>query len=228
MMTQPRAPKSKRTLISPSLLACDFARLADEMEKVEAAGADWVHVDVMDGHFVPNLTIGPVVVKAIRKVSNIPLDVHLMIDHPTKYLAQFLDAGAHYVTVHIEAPDLINPDVVNKILKDIRTFGAKAGLSIKPNTKPDVLKPYLDALDLILVMSVEPGFGGQSFITGAIPKVKQLRGEFQGHISVDGGVNFDTGRLCREAGADVLVAGTYVFGAASYEKAIQSLREEHE
>ena len=215
---------SPRILVSPSLLACDFSRLAEEVRAVEAAGADWLHVDVMDGHFVPNLTIGPVVVEALRRVSRVPLDVHLMIDHPEQYLRQFLDAGAHYLTVHLEAPGLKSEAGLFKALGDIRQAGAKAGLSLRPRTSAEALKPYLDAVDLVLVMSVEPGFGGQAFMPEAVPKVRQLRGWFRGDLAVDGGINADTGRLMREAGANVLVAGTYVFKAKSAKAAIESLR----
>ncbi len=210
-------------LVAPSLLACDFSRLADEIHKVEEAGADWLHIDVMDGHFVPNLTIGPVVVEAIRRVSRIPLDVHLMIDHPEQYLKPFLDAGAHYLTAHIEAPGLQSQDVTAKTLEAIRKAGARAGLSIRPRTAAAVLTPFLEALDLILVMTVEPGFGGQPFMPEAVPKVRELRQRFKGRIAVDGGINGETGRTCREAGADVLVAGTYVFRSSSYRDAIASL-----
>ena len=211
-------------IISPSLLACDFACLADEIQKVETAGADWLHVDVMDGHFVPNLTIGPVVVEAIRRSSRLPLDVHLMIDHPEQYLKQFLDAGAHYLTVHVEAPGLRNESVLLKHLADIRTGGARAGLSLRPRTTAQTLKPFLGALDLILVMTVEPGFGGQAFMPEAVPKVTRLRQWFPGDIAVDGGINADTAKQCREAGANVLVAGSSIFRADSYQTAIQSLR----
>ncbi len=215
---------SRRLLVAPSLLACDFSRLADEVRNVEDAGADWLHVDVMDGHFVPNLTIGPVVVEAIRRSSRIPLDVHLMIDHPEQHLKAYLDAGAHYLTVHVEAPGVRSEAALLKLLDTIRQGGAKAGLSLRPGTTADALTPFLSSLDLILVMSVEPGFGGQVFIPEAVPKVRQLRERFAGDIAVDGGVNAQTGQLCRDAGANVLVAGTYVFRSASYRDAIQSLR----
>jgi ribulose-phosphate 3-epimerase len=214
----------RRLLIAPSLLACDFAHLAEEIRKVQAAGADWLHVDVMDGHFVPNLTMGPVVVEAIRRASRIPLDVHLMLDHPERYVQPFLEAGSHYLTVHIEAPGLRRPAILRKTLNAIRRGGAGAGLSIRPRTPAASLTPFLDQLDLILVMSVEPGFGGQAFIPSAVLKVRQLRRWFRGHIAVDGGITATTGRLCREAGADVLVAGTYIFHAPSYRRAIHSLR----
>ncbi len=214
----------RRMLVAPSLLACDFGHLADEIHKVEEAGADWLHVDVTDGHFVPNLTIGPVVVEAIRRVSRIPLDVHLMINHPEQYLKAFLDAGSHYLTAHVEAPGLGKESAILKTLETIRTSGARAGLSLRPRTNAEALKPFFGSLDLILVMTVEPGFGGQAFMPEVVPKVKQLRTWFAGDIAVDGGINGETGRVCREAGANVFVAGTYVFRASSYRDAIQSLR----
>ena len=212
-------------LVAPSLLACDFAHLADEVRKVEQAGADWLHVDVMDGHFVPNLTIGPAVVEAIRRASRVPLDVHLMLNHPEQYLKPFIDAGAHYLTVHVEAPGLRSEAMLLKTLDTIRTLGAKPGLSLRPRTTAETLKPFLKASDLILVMSVEPGFGGQAFLSEVVPKVRALREWFAGDIAVDGGINAQTGRTMREAGANVLVAGTDVFHADSYAKAIHSLRE---
>ena len=214
-----------RVLVSPSLLACDFSRLAEEVRKVEEAGADWLHVDVMDGHFVPNLTIGPVVVEAIRRASRIPLDVHLMLNHPEQYVAPFLDAGAHYLTVHVEAPGLRSEGVLLKTLEAIRKAGAKSGLSLRPRTSVETLKPFLSAADLILVMTVEPGFGGQAFMPEVVPKIRRLRDHhFTGELAVDGGINALTGTQCREAGANVFVAGTYIFRSASYTDAIQSLR----
>ena len=214
-----------RLIIAPSLLACDFSHLAEEVQRVEAAGADWLHVDVMDGHFVPNLTIGPMVVEAIRRASHLPLDVHLMINHPEQYLKAFLDAGAHYLTVHVEAPGLRNESVLETTLETIRRSGAKAGLSLRPRTRAESLKPFFPSVDLILVMTVEPGFGGQAFMPDMIPKIQQLREWFTGNLAVDGGINAETGQRCRGAGANVLVAGTYVFRAASYKEAVQSLRD---
>ena len=211
-------------LVAPSLLACDFGRLAEEIQKVQEAGADWLHVDVMDGHFVPNLTIGPVVVEAIRRASRIPLDVHLMINHPELYVKPFVDAGAHYLTVHVESPGLRSEVVLRKTLGDIRALGARAGISVRPRTQVEAIAPFAEALDLVLVMSVEPGFGGQAFMPEAVPKVRQVRAWHRGHVAVDGGINAETGRTMREAGADVLVAGTYVFRSASVREAIASLR----
>ena len=212
-------------LVAPSLLACDFGRLADEVRAAEQGGADWLHVDVMDGHFVPNLTMGPVIVEALRKVTTLPLDVHLMLEHPEQYVKPFKDSGADYLTVHVEAEGLREERVLRKTLADIRGAGMKSGLSVRPRTKAETMQPYLREVDLLLVMTVEPGFGGQRFIPEAVPKITQLRQTFTGDVSVDGGVNAETGRMCREAGANVLVAGTYVFRSASYKDAIQSLRE---
>ena len=158
------------------------------------------------------------------RASHIPLDVHLMINHPERYLKQFLDAGSHYLTVHVESPGLRSEAVLQQTLKAIRNGGARAGLSLRPRTSAEALKPFLPALDLILVMTVEPGFGGQAFMPDAVPKVRQLREWFAGDIAVDGGINAETGRLCREAGANVFVAGTYVFRSPSYRSAIQSLK----
>lgn len=219
---QGRSPR--QLIISPSLLACDFSRLGEEIHKVEEAGADWLHVDVMDGHFVPNLTVGPVVVEAIRRASRIPLDVHLMIDHPERYLQQFLDAGAHYLTVHVEAPGLHEAAALRHALQAIRRGGAGAGLSLRPRTAATALTPFLESLDLVLVMTVEPGFGGQAFLSEVVPKVRQVREWFAGDIAVDGGITPQTGRRCRQAGANVFVAGTAVFTSASYRDVIQALR----
>ncbi len=213
-----------RVLVAPSLLACDFSRLADEIRKVEDGGADWLHVDVMDGHFVPNLTIGPIIVDAIKRVSRLPLDVHLMVDQPQQFLAPFVSAGAYALTVHVEAEGLRNEAMLRETLGAIRKAGAKAGLSVRPRTTADALKPFADAVDLVLVMTVEPGFGGQAFMPEVVPKVRRIREWFAGDLAVDGGINAETGRLCRQAGANVMVAGTYVFRASSCQAAIQSLR----
>ena len=216
--------ETRRIIVAPSLLACDFGRLAEEVKKVEEAGADWLHVDVMDGHFVPNLTIGPVVVEAIRRASHLPLDVHLMLNHPEQYLKAFIDAGAHVVTVHVEAPGLRSEAFLGQTLASIRRLGARVGLSLRPRTQAESLKPFLKDLDLILVMTVEPGFGGQAFMPEVVPKIRQVRAWYTGDLAVDGGINADTGRQCREAGANVFVAGTYIFRSSSYQHTIQSLR----
>ena len=214
-----------RVLVSPSLLACDFGRLTEEVQAADAAGADWLHVDVMDGHFVPNLTLGPAVVKAIRRATRLPLDVHLMLDHPERMLKFFLDAGSDYVTVHVEAPGVGTPKALEQALGIIRRAGSKAGLSVRPGTDTASLKPFAASCDLMLVMSVEPGFGGQAFMPEAVTKIRQVRSWFSGYVAVDGGIDAETGRACRDAGANVLVAGTSVFTATSYRDAIQLLRE---
>ena len=216
---------AQKILVAPSLLACDFAHLADDIRRVEDAGADWLHVDVMDGHFVPNLTIGPVVVEAMRRSSRLPLDVHLMLDHPEPYIKPFVDAGAASLTVHIEAPGLRDERTLRRTLEAIRRVGARIGLSLRPRTQAQAVFPFLEGTDLLLVMTVEPGFGGQPFMPEAVPKIGELRERFAGDIAVDGGINAITGRRCREAGANVMVAGTYIFQATSCREAIASLRE---
>jgi ribulose-phosphate 3-epimerase len=197
--------------IAPSILSADFAALADDIARVEAGGADQLHVDVMDGRFVPNLTIGPVVVEAIRKRTRLPLDVHLMIVEPERYVGDFVSAGADLVTVHAEAcPHL------QRSLAQIRDLGAKAGVALNPATPPSVLQYVLDDLDLVLVMAVNPGFGGQTFIPSAYAKlrtVRQLVGERAIDVSVDGGVKAEHVRPLADAGATVLVAGSAIFGA---------------
>jgi ribulose-phosphate 3-epimerase len=197
--------------IAPSILSADFAALGEEVARVEAAGADLLHVDVMDGRFVPNITIGPVVVAAIKKRTRLPLDVHLMIVEPERYLAEFARAGADALTVHAEAcPHL------QRTLTQIRELGARAGVALNPATPLDVLEYVLDDLDLVLVMSVNPGFGGQKFIPGAYAKVRQLRtmlGTRPVEVSVDGGVKLEHAPLLAEHGASVLVAGSAIFEA---------------
>lgn len=210
----------KKIMIAPSLLSADFSRLAEEVRDVEKAGCDAIHIDVMDGHFVPNLTIGPLVVGAIRKVTKLPLDVHLMIDQPSRYITEFSKAGADWITVHVEAEK-----DVRGVLQAIKAAGAKAGLSLRPKTAVELLFPYFSSLDLILVMSVEPGFGGQSFMPEMMDKVKVLRPKFQGLISVDGGIGAGNASQVLEAGADILVAGSAVFGKADRAKAIREFRE---
>lgn len=207
-------------MIAPSLLSADFSRLAEEVRDVEKAGCDVLHIDVMDGHFVPNLTIGPLVVDAIRKITKMPLDVHLMIDRPSRYVSEFRKAGADWITVHVEAEK-----DVKGVLKMIRDEGAKAGISLRPGTSVETLFPYLPDLDLVLVMSVEPGFGGQSFMPEMMDKIKVLRPKFNGLISVDGGIGAGNAVQALEAGADVLVAGSAIFGKADRAKAIREFRE---
>ncbi len=211
------APQLQR-LIAPSILSADFSKLASEIREVEQAGCHWIHVDVMDGHFVPNLTIGPVVVKWIRSATKLPLDVHLMIEEPMRYLPQFRKAGADWITVHVEACR-----DVRGTLQEVKHLGARCGISLRPKTKLDVIRPFLKDVDLVLVMTVEPGFGGQDFQPEMIEKVKSLRSVFDGHISVDGGINSETARQTLEAGANVFVAGSCIFNAKDRKKAIFEL-----
>ncbi len=210
----------KKILIAPSLLSADFGRLREEVHDIEGAGADVLHVDVMDGVFVPNLTIGPLVVSAVKKIATIPLDVHLMITEPSRYIAEFRKAGADWITIHVESEKNIT-----STLRQIRELGAKAGISLKPKTSVLEIKPYFEFLDLILVMSVEPGFGGQSFMKEQMQKLAELRSEFSGLISVDGGIDSVTAASAVSAGADVLVAGSAIFGKPDRAKAIQDIRE---
>jgi ribulose-phosphate 3-epimerase len=209
--------------IAPSILSADFSALAGDIARVEAAGADQLHVDVMDGRFVPNITIGPVVVEAIRKRTRLPLDVHLMIVEPDRYLAQFVSAGADLVTVHAEAcPHL------QRTLAQIRELGARAGVALNPSTPPDVIEYVLDDLDLVLVMSVNPGFGGQAFIPAVYPKIRRLHTLLAGRaveLSVDGGVKVEHARPLAEHGASILVAGSAVFGAADPAAVIRAMRD---
>ena len=209
--------------IAPSILSADFAALGDDIERVEGGGADQLHVDVMDGRFVPNLTIGPVVVAAIRKRTRLPLDVHLMIVEPERFVAEFVAAGADMVTVHAEAcPHL------SRTLAQIRELGAKAGVALNPSTPPDALRYVLDDLDLVLIMSVNPGFGGQAFIPGAhqkIREVKALLGDRPVEVSVDGGVKAGVAKSLVQDGATTLVAGSAIFGAADPAAAVRALRD---
>jgi ribulose-phosphate 3-epimerase len=212
--------------IAPSILSADFAALGEAVARVEAAGADQLHVDVMDGRFVPNLTIGPPVIESIRKRTRLPLDVHLMIVEPERYIETFVRAGADLLTVHVEAcPHL------NRTLHQIREAGAKAGVALNPSTPPEAIEWVLDDLDLILVMSVNPGFGGQSFIASSYAKVRQIKtliGKRPVEISVDGGVNRDKAGSLAQAGATILVAGSAVFGAQDPAQAVKDLRSASE
>jgi ribulose-phosphate 3-epimerase len=214
--------------IAPSILAADFGRLAAEIQAVERAGADWIHVDVMDGHFVPNLTIGPPVVRAVRRATELPLDVHLMIEAPERSLADYAAAGADRIGVHVETcPHL------HRTLQQIRALGKKACVVLNPSTPAAAVEPVLGDLDQVLVMSVNPGFGGQSFIDGVLPKLAQLRRwiderELAVELEVDGGISPDTIERAARAGANVFVAGTAVFGEPDYRAAIADLRKRAE
>ena len=209
----------KKILIAPSILSADFSDLAREIKDVEEAGADLIHIDVMDGHFVPNITIGPVVIKWIKERTSLPLDVHLMIDNPARYIDDFRKAGSDWITVHYEACDNLAATI-----QAVRSSGAKVGLSIRPKTAVDqAVKSLLPQLDLVLVMSVEPGFGGQSFMSSVTPKIGELKKEFDGLISIDGGINSATAKIARQAGVDILVAGTAIFGQPDRKKAVAAL-----
>jgi ribulose-phosphate 3-epimerase len=207
--------------VAPSILSCDFSRLADEVKAVESAGADLLHVDVMDGHFVPNITIGPAVVKDIRKVTKLPLDVHLMIEHPEKFVDAFVGSGADMITVHIE---VCGKETLQALRTKLKPKRVSLGISLNPATPLARIEPVLGLVDFVLVMSVNPGFGGQEFIPEVLPKIKKLRSQFSGDIAVDGGINEDTGKLVAEAGANILAAGSYIFKSKSYKETIRRLR----
>jgi len=215
---------SRRIRIAPSILSADFSRLGDEIRAVEAAGADIIHVDVMDGHFVPNITIGPLVAEACRKVTKLPLDVHLMIENPERYIADFAKAGADYLVVHAETGYHLH-----RLVQSIKELKVKAGVSLNPATPLEALDYVLGDLDLVLIMSVNPGFGGQAFIPSALDKIRRLRKTIDDRgltveIEVDGGVKPANGAEIAAAGADILVAGSAVFGAPDYAAAIKGIR----
>ncbi|KYD29632.1 ribulose-phosphate 3-epimerase [Geobacillus sp. NFOSA3] len=214
--------------IAPSILSADFARLAEEIRDVEQGGADYIHVDVMDGHFVPNITIGPLIVEAIRPITKLPLDVHLMIEQPDRYIPAFAKAGADYLSVHVEAcPHL------HRTIHLIKEQGVKAGVVLNPHTPVEMIQHIIDDVDLVLLMTVNPGFGGQKFIPSVLPKIRQVaqlvkeRGRFV-EIEVDGGINAKTARLCMEAGANVLVAGSAIYNERDRAAAIRAIRGENE
>ena len=211
----------QRIIISPSILSADFANLERDIRKVENAGADWLHIDVMDGHFVPNITIGVPVVKSIKKITKLPLDVHLMIENPEKYVEPFANADADILTFHYEA---VND--VESIIKLIKSFGIMAGMSIKPKTSPDEILKYLPILDLVLVMTVEPGFGGQNFMEDCAEKLPVIKQNAHENlvIQVDGGINDKTAKICTSKGANSLVAGNYIYKSDDIKQAIESLK----
>ena len=214
---------SKEIIVSPSILSADFANLERDIKLVEDNGADWIHVDVMDGHFVPNITIGIPVVKSLKRFAKKPLDVHLMIDNPEKYIEDFAKAGADIITFHYEA---VKPENIEEICKKIQNLGCKAGISIKPKTNQNDLIPYLQFVDMVLVMTVEPGFGGQEFMHYCAQKIPTIRqnGKEDLIIQVDGGINDVTSKVCISLGANSLVAGSYIYKSTDVKKAIESLR----
>jgi len=207
--------------VAPSILSADFSCLAKEIKKVEIAGADMLHIDVMDGHFVPNITIGPVVVKYIRRISKLPLDTHLMIEKPEKFIDDFVAAGSSMITVHIET---IDPKRYTLYAKRLKSKRIKLGISLNPSTPLSKIKPVLDTVDFVLVMSVNPGFSGQTFIYKSLSKIKQLRSIYNGDIAVDGGINEKTAKWAINAGANILAAGSYIFGAKNVKLAIERIR----
>ena len=216
----------KKVYIAPSILSADFNKLGEELNSIEKAGAEYVHFDVMDGHFVPNISFGIPVLKSISHSHHMVNDVHLMIENPLKYAEEFIKAGADIVTFHLEA---VSPSECKELIKLIHSLGKKVGISIKPKTDPKEVLPYLKDIDLILVMSVEPGFGGQSFMPNALEKIQILRQEidqnnYQTLIEVDGGINEETAKLCRNAGVDILVAGSYIFSSEKYVETMRKLR----
>ncbi|MFH1856564.1 MAG: ribulose-phosphate 3-epimerase [Candidatus Omnitrophota bacterium] len=209
----------KKIKIAPSLLSADFGCLEKDMKEIENIVDMW-HIDVMDGHFVPNITIGPVVVKSLKGKTKLPLDVHLMISKPEKFVDSFIKAGADLLTFHIEA--VPNPE---KILRAIKKKGIKCGLSVNPETSIEKIKPYLKIVDLVLIMSVHPGFGGQKFINYCADKIKKIRPLYDGQISIDGGINDITAKKAVSAGVDILVAGNYIFSAKDRKAAIEKLKK---
>ncbi|RLF31650.1 MAG: ribulose-phosphate 3-epimerase [Thermoplasmata archaeon] len=210
-------------IVAPSVLSADFSKLGEEIENVERAGADWIHIDVMDGSFVPNITIGPCVIRHMKKASNLPFDVHLMIEHPERHFMEFVDAGADYLTVHVEATRSLY-----RLIKEIQKH-CRAGVSLNPATPLCAVEQIIHEVDLLLIMSVEPGFGGQRFIPESVEKVRRAREMLDERnsdaiLSVDGGVNEENVALLKDAGADAVVAGSYIFTSGDYREAIQKLK----
>jgi ribulose-phosphate 3-epimerase len=211
--------------IAPSILSADFSKLGEEIKDVEKGGADYIHVDVMDGHFVPNITIGPLIVEAIRPVTKLPLDVHLMIENPDQYIEAFANAGADYITVHVEACKHLH-----RTISYIKSFGIKAGVVLNPATPVETIQHIIEDIDMVLLMTVNPGFGGQAFIPSVLPKITQVKAMAESknltiEIEVDGGVNEETAKLCVEAGANVLVAGSAVYNKPDRGQAIAALKQ---
>jgi ribulose-phosphate 3-epimerase len=211
--------------IAPSILSADFSKLGEEVREVEACGADLIHCDVMDGHFVPNITIGPMVIKALSKVTKLPLDVHLMIEKPERYIKEFIEAGSNMLTIHVEATTHLQ-----RHIQHIKEQGVKAGVSLNPSTPLDALNYILGEADFVLIMTVNPGFGGQKFLRSMLPKIKQLRKMINekglsAEIEVDGGIGVENIKDASQAGADIFVAGNAIFGSGDYRKTIQAMRE---